>query len=367
MIRLARNAPAGRLALLALAAAILLGATAALLPRASVDAQNREWFGRWYAKVGDTAICPNQDSVQRTAGAYSWTRATSITLYLRAWGIGNCGPANVVAKNVQDIRGAVYRDQWYLELRDAPGSDGSLIAGAHIYLPDDFSDRRTLGTFNRRDQTVDGHWPTETTATSEENALPVEISFTVPDSHSGPAYLHAGIYFNEQDENTDVWEDFTFQFSRPPGTVTPTQCVNTYGDGTYLTDRYFARARGSTKPDSDRLVSQIPQADRITDEGRECAQIFQDLKHPGLSWSETTTCRILDLISLRRTGVEERQPDGIYIQLQRVATSECRYVQTPAMDDGSTPPEDLIPPSEPRTVLTAPSSAYFWLCWRECT
>lgn len=369
-----RSTSTGRLALLALSAAILLGAAAALLPRAGVDAQNRNYFGQWYAKVGEYAVCPDQNEEQEAAGFHSWTSPTSITLYFRSWGISNCDADNVVERNVENVAGGYYSGQWYLELRDAPGSGGSLIDGAHINLPDGFADRRTDGTFNRRDQDGDGDWPTyQVDGSYDENGvLPVEVSFTIPDAYRGSAFLHAGIYFNEQDENYNVWEDFSFEFSPTAVTLTASDCVLQYGDATFIQDRYYARLPALpdgpvNKENSDKRLSQIPQGQRISEEQRECAQLLQAAKHPGLSWSEHSTCRMERLISLRRTGVEEREADGVHAQFQRVATWECRYVQTPAMADGSAPPKFLVPPSEPRTTISSPTTAYFWLCWRECS
>ena len=218
----ARRRPAlGRPALLALTFALLLGGWLLLAPP-SVDAQNMNYYGRWYAKVGSTAICPAQNDVEANAGTYSRTSANAITLNFRDWGMPNCGPDTVV----QYGNSAWYRGKWYLELRTLPGSDGQLISGSHIGLPDGFTDRRTSGRLNRRDHTADGHWPHSNDYLV--GVLPVTISFTIPASHGGPAYLHAGIYFNEQDENWDVWEDFSFKFDPiepPSAAAAPRACV----------------------------------------------------------------------------------------------------------------------------------------------
>ena len=218
----ARRCPAlGRAALLALAFALLLGGWLLLAPP-SVDAQNMNYYGRWYAKVGSTAICPAQNDVEAHAGTYSRTSANTITLNFRDWGMPNCGPDT--AAQYHGWTSAWYRGKWYLELRTLPGSDGQLIPGAHIGLPAGFADRRTGGRLNRRDHTVDGHWPHS--SDYYLGVLPVEISFSIPASHAGSAYLHAGIYFNEQDENWDVWEDFSFKFDSPePPSAAPSGCA----------------------------------------------------------------------------------------------------------------------------------------------
>ena len=343
---------ARRLALLALAAAILLGATAALLPRAPADAQNMNWFGRWYAKVGNTPVCPEQNDVVADAGDYSTTGSTSITLHFREWGISDCGPDNVVAQTVENIAGAAYRNQWYLELRDAPGSRGSLIDGAHIDLPDNFRGRRTSGTLNRRDQTTDGNWPT-----LNHQDVPVratEISFTIPDDHAGAAYLHAGIYFNSQDENEDVWEDFTFQFSRPNPT-----CSVLPGALETIQNRYYALNADGTRNNA---LWRTPQAERITADQRYCAQVLQNLQWPALTWQHDTDCSLTRLISLRRTGSEQRGADGhLHYQVQRTATFDCSHTASPTMSDRSIVPGYLIPPYETRTEATGPLIHYFWI------
>ena len=218
----------GRAALLALTLALLLGGWLLLAPR-SLDAQNMSYYGRWYAKVGSTAICPSEFDVEADAGTYSRTSANTITLNFKEWEIENCGPGNVDQFRVlgdTHPRGALYQGQWYLELRTLPGSDGQLIHGAHINLPDSFVGRRTSGRLNRRDHAADGDWPHE--SSDYRPMYPVEISFSIPASHAGPAYLHAGAYFNEQDENIDVWEDFSFKFDspEPPAASTaPRACV----------------------------------------------------------------------------------------------------------------------------------------------
>ena len=218
----ARRRPVlGPALLLALTLALLLGGWIALSP-ATVDAQNLSPYGRWYAKVGGTAICPAYNEIEADAGAYSRTSANTITLNFKDWEIENCGPDNVDqlrwgTRGSDYTEGALYSGRWYLELRTGTGSGGQLIQGAYITLPDSFSGRRTSGLHNRRDQTTDGDWPNgEVHWGFRVPAMhPVTISFSVPDSHGGPVYLHAGAYFNEQEDNNDVWEDFTFKFDPP--------------------------------------------------------------------------------------------------------------------------------------------------------
>ena len=218
----ARRRPVLRPALLlALTLALLLGGWIALSP-ATVDAQNMSFYGRWYAKVGSTAICPAQRDIEADAGTYSRTSANAITLNFKRWEIVNCGPANVDqlswgTRGSDYTAGADYAGNWYLELRTLPGSGGSLIHGAHISLPDAFSGRRTSGLLNRRDQSSDGHWPNGDIWHGDLVPVvhPASISFTIPASHAGPVYLHAGIFFNEQGDNNDVWEDFSFKFDSP--------------------------------------------------------------------------------------------------------------------------------------------------------
>ena len=211
-----------RAALLALTLALLLGGWIALSP-ATVDAQNMSPYGRWYAKVGGTAICPAYNEIEADAGAYSRTSANTITLNFKEWEIEDCGPGNVDqlrwgTRGSDYTEGALYSGRWYLELRTGTGSGGQLIQGAYIDLPDSFSGRRTSGLHNRRDQTTDGDWPNGEVhwGFRVPSMHPVTISFSVPDSHGGPVYLHAGAYFNEQEDNNDVWEDFTFKFDPPP-------------------------------------------------------------------------------------------------------------------------------------------------------
>ena len=210
-----------RAALLALSLALLLGGWLLLAP-AAVDAQNMSPYGRWYAKVGGTAICPAYTDIEADAGTYSRTAANTITLNFKDWEIEDCGPDNVDllrwgTRGSDYAEGASYSGRWYLELRTGTGSSGQLIQGAYITLPDTFSGRRTSGLHNRRDQTTDGDWPNgEVHWGLRVPAMhPVAISFSVPDSHGGPVYLHAGAYFNEQEDNNDVWEDFTFKFDPP--------------------------------------------------------------------------------------------------------------------------------------------------------
>ncbi len=144
------------------------------------------------------------------------------------------------------------------------------------------------------------------------------------------------------------------------------ECLQYSGGLQDLQNTYFARIPSSDKDGSDRRLAAIPQADRLTADERLCAQSLQNEAHPGLSWSERVTCRIHLVESLRLTGSRQERQDGTYAQFQRTASHSCQHVQTPAMDDGSTPPDDLIPPSEPRTEITGPHVAYFWLCWEDC-
>ena len=211
-----------RAALLALSLALLLGGWLLLAP-AAVDAQNMSPYGRWYAKVGGTAICPAYNDIEADAGAYSRLSANTITLNFKDWEIEDCGPDNVDqlrwgTRGSDYTEGALYSGRWYLELRTGTGSGGQLIQDAYITLPDSFSGRRTSGLHNRRDQTTDGDWPNGEVhwGFRVPSMHPVTISFSVPDSHGGPVYLHAGAYFNEQEDNNDVWEDFTFKFDPPP-------------------------------------------------------------------------------------------------------------------------------------------------------
>ena len=144
------------------------------------------------------------------------------------------------------------------------------------------------------------------------------------------------------------------------------ECLQYSGGLADLQNTYFARLPSSSKDGSDRRLAAIPQADRLTEQARQCAQSYQSEAYPGLSWSEHVTCRVHLIESLRHTGAREERQDGTYAQFQRTATHSCRHVQTPRMDDDSTPPVDLIPPSEPRTEITGPHVAYFWICWEDC-
>ena len=150
------------------------------------------------------------------------------------------------------------------------------------------------------------------------------------------------------------------------GAADSPDCLQFSGGLQDLQNTYFARLPSSEKDGSDRRLAAIPQADRLTADERLCAQSLQNEAHPGLSWSEQVTCRIHLVESLRLTGSRQERTDGTYAQFQRTASHSCQHVQTPAMDDGSTPPDDLIPPSEPRTEITGPHVAYFWLCWEDC-
>lgn len=143
-------------------------------------------------------------------------------------------------------------------------------------------------------------------------------------------------------------------------------CLQFSGGLQDLQNTYFARLPSSEKDGSDRRLAAIPQADRLTADERQCAQSLQNEAYPGLSWSEQVTCRIHLVESLRLTGSRQERQDGTYAQFQRTASHSCEHVQTPAMDDDSAPPDDLIPPSEPRTEITGPHVAYFWLCWEDC-
>ena len=127
-----------------------------------------------------------------------------------------------------------------------------------------------------------------------------------------------------------------------------------------LQNRYFARL---PKGDPDARLAAIPQADRLTAQQRECAQLYQNEAYPGLSWTEHTTCTLHRLVSLRQTSARQERDDGIYAQFQRTATWSCVHVQIPVMDAASTTPSDLIPPSPPRTEITEPITAYYWIWW----
>ncbi len=197
-------------ALLALAAALLLGGWAALAP-ATVDSQAMNFYGRWYGKAGSTAICPAQNDIEANAGFYSKTGQTTISMRLLDAGFSNCGLANVLTGRGLGSSGVIYQNNWKMSLRTGTGeTGGTLISGANIILPTSFSGRRTTGTHNSRDKTNDGAWPTSGSRTNT-----AEISFTVPSSHSGAVYLFVSVLFEEQDNNTNVWEPFTFKFDEP--------------------------------------------------------------------------------------------------------------------------------------------------------
>lgn len=144
------------------------------------------------------------------------------------------------------------------------------------------------------------------------------------------------------------------------------QCLQFSGETLQdFQNRYHARSAKDGGPDG-RLAA-IPQADRLTSDALACAQLLQNEAYPGLTWAERTVCTLYRLISLRQTGDREERADGTYALFHRTATFECRYTPTPVLDDGSTPPDDLIPPSPPRVEITPPISAYYWICWEDCT
>ena len=235
-------------ALLALVAAILLGGWLALAP-ATVDSQAMNYYGRWYAKIGDTAICPAQNDIEATAGTYSTTGATTITLRLMAAFISNCGPANVLTARASGFRGANYRHNWRMQLRTATGTGGSLISGAHIGLPSSFSGARAVANtkYNSRNRGDDGDWPQHSGGQREMRH--VDISFTVPSTHSGPVYLYVTVLFEEQDNNNSVWEPFTFKFNAPELAVYPLVLPLTSGGEPVTTDASAAvlRPAGGTQ------------------------------------------------------------------------------------------------------------------------
>ncbi len=235
-------------ALLALVAAILLGGWLALAP-ATVDSQAMNYYGRWYAKIGDTAICPAQNDIEATAGTYSTTGATTITLRLMAAFISNCGPANVLTARASGFRGANYRHNWRMQLRTATGTGGSLISGAHIGLPSSFSGARAVANtkYNSRNRGDDGDWPQHSGGQREMRH--VDISFTVPSTHSGPVYLYVTVLFEEQDNNSSVWEPFTFKFNAPELAVYPLVLPLTSGGEPATTDASAAvlRPAGGTQ------------------------------------------------------------------------------------------------------------------------
>ncbi len=235
-------------ALLALSAAILLGGWLALAP-ATVDSQAMNYYGRWYAKIGDTAICPAQNDIEATAGTYSTTGATTITLRLMAAFISNCGPANVLTARASGFRGANYRHNWRMQLRTATGTGGSLISGAHIGLPSSFSGARAVANtkYNSRNRGDDGDWPQHSGGQREMRH--VDISFTVPSTHSGPVYLYVTVLFEEQDNNSSVWEPFTFKFNAPELAVYPLVLPLTSGGEPATTDASAAvlRPAGGTQ------------------------------------------------------------------------------------------------------------------------
>ena len=216
----------GRAALLALTLALLLGGAIAL-SSATADAQAGDVYGRWYAKVGDTAICPpDETATEADAGAYSYTSPTTITLRMLAFDLLNCSDSNVLTDSQSGEEGADYSGNWTMQLRTATGTGGSLISGAGITLPSTFSGRRTTGTHNSLDKASDGDWPNYTVPWGGPYMRTAQISFTVPASHAGPVYLYVSVFFNEQHDNNDVWEPFTFKFNPPPPPPpAPTPCV----------------------------------------------------------------------------------------------------------------------------------------------
>ena len=227
-------------ALLALAVAVLLGGWFALAP-APADAQAMNYYGRWYAKAGDAAICPGQNDIEANAGLYSRTSSTTITMRLMNWNINSCTAANVLTARAGGRDGAVYKDQWTMQLRTATGTGGSPISGAHITLPSSFSGRRTTGTHNSRGHGTDGNWPT--TGVAIKRMRNAEVSFTVPTSHTGPVYLYVSVRFREANNNASVWEPFTFKFDEPKVAVYPLVVPLTSGGELATTDASAAALR----------------------------------------------------------------------------------------------------------------------------
>ena len=220
-----RHPALGRAALLALALALLLAGSIALSP-ATADAQAGDLYGRWYAKVGGTAICPpDETATEAVAGEYSHASPTTITLRMLAFDLPNCSNSNVLTDSQSGEEGADYAGNWTMQLRTATGTGGSLISGAGITLPDTFSGQRTTGTHNSRDKASDGDWPNYRVPWGGPYMRTAQISFTVPASHTGPVYLYVSVFFNEQHDNNDVWEPFTFKFNPPPTPPASNACV----------------------------------------------------------------------------------------------------------------------------------------------
>ena len=130
-----------------------------------------------------------------------------------------------------------------------------------------------------------------------------------------------------------------------------------------LQDRYFARTPGSNKAGTDTTVAAIDQSDRLTDLQRQCALYRQDQMYPNLRWGFQTRCPRNTLYSFRPTGAS-RTIDGVeFRQWEKIEDYECTSRWSPLMTDGSTPPDDLIPPGEPVSIITVKYRVRTWVQW----
>ena len=130
-----------------------------------------------------------------------------------------------------------------------------------------------------------------------------------------------------------------------------------------LQDRYHARANGSEKAGTDKLVAAIPLSDRLTDVQRRCALAMQDAKHPNLRWGFQTRCPRNHIFSFRPTGAS-RTIDGVeFRQWERIEDYKCTSRWSPLMTDGSKPPSGLIPPSDPISIITVKYRVRLWIQW----
>ena len=130
-----------------------------------------------------------------------------------------------------------------------------------------------------------------------------------------------------------------------------------------LQDRYFARANGSEKAGTDKVVAAIAQSERLTDAQRQCALALQDAKYPNLRWGFQTRCPRNHVFSLRATGAS-RTIDGVeFRQWERIEDYECTSRWSPLMTDGSLLPTALIPPGEPVSIITVKYRVRTWVQW----
>ena len=127
-----------------------------------------------------------------------------------------------------------------------------------------------------------------------------------------------------------------------------------------LQDRYYARLRGTTVDDSDKLVARIPPRDRLTDLQLQCALIMQDDKHPMLRWHYQTRCPVNDIHSIRLTGLTQTVDDVLFEQIERVEDYRCTSTWLPIMTDGSDAPAGLIPPAPPISIITVRYRVTLW-------